>query len=335
VSDGIVVDDLFYLSFRHAGFGGVAFVDKQEKRAVHFDNAPRPSFSLARYQNLLFVSQENAGINIFDISARTSPQLIAKWTDYAANRLLVVDDYLISYSPHTKLRVMDVADIGAALVVEEVDAPQVLAMAAVNDHLLCVTNDQGLLIYRFHEGGKLELISQLRPPFPAQQFDQQVDIEVHDSVAYIANGRSGLLIIDVKDPTSPQLASSISLPGYSKGVRFHEDLVYLVTLRDGVHIVDVTVPTRPPRIATVPLSRLSKFLLIDDGLLYFFQDASGISAIPLPHFADRIKLQSRSQLNLVMSAPMYPGRYNLLVSNRHGMVSQSAVFEVYEETGLE
>lgn len=331
VSDGIVVDDLLYLSFNLAGVGGVAFVDKQKDTAVHFADAPKPSFSLARYQNILFVSQANAGVRIFDITIRTSPQLLADWSDYAANRLLVINDYLISYSLRTGLRVTDVADIGAARVVDELKAPQIVSMVAVNEYLVCVTYDQGLLIYRVHADGKLEQVSLLRPPFPAQQFDQQVDIHVQDGMAYIANGRSGLLIVDVSDPTNPQLVSTIALPGYSKGVRFHQNLVYLVTLRNGVHLVDVTLPTQPLLIGTIPLSRLSKFLLIDDGLLYFFQDASGISAIPLPRFAQSVKLQSRNQLNVVMPAPIYPGRYNLLVSNRHGTVTHNAVFEFYQE----
>ncbi|HMB15896.1 MAG TPA: hypothetical protein VKN62_06230 [Pelovirga sp.] len=335
VSDGIVVDDLFYLSFRLTGVGGVGLVDKQQRRAINLDNAPQPSTSLARHQDYLFVTQESDGVKVFDISDRTSPQLIADWPDYAANRLLVINDYLISYSLKTGLRVTTVADIGTASVVEEIAAPQILGMVAVADHLLCVTYDQGLLVYRVHDNGKLEQVSHLRPPFPAQQFDQQVDIDVHDNLAYIANGRSGLLIVDVKDPSHPQLLSTIALPGYSKGVRFHQNLVYLVTLRDGVHMVDVTTPAQPLMIGTVPLSRLSKFVLIDEGLLYFFQDASGISAIPIPQFAENVTLQSHNLLNVVMPAPKYPGRYNLLVSNRHGMVNMSAVFEIYQELVLE
>ncbi|MFO7812720.1 MAG: hypothetical protein R6V21_07120 [Pelovirga sp.] len=335
VSDGIILDNLFYLSFKHAGVGGVAFVDKEQSRAVHFDNAPRPSFSLARHQDLLFVNQQKAGVKVFDISMRTSPQLIADWPDYAANRLLVINDYLISYSLRTGLRVTAIADISAASVVDEMDAPQILGMVAIDDHLICVSYDQGLLIYRVHDNGKLEQVSQLRPPFPAQQFDQQVDIDAHEGLAYIANGRSGLLIVDVKDPTRPQLVSTIALPGYSKGVRFHESLVFLVTLVDGIHVVDVTVPAQPLMIGTLPLSRVSKFLLVDAGLLYFSQDGGGISAIPLPHFADRMTLQSHNQLSLVLSAPRYPGRYNLLVSNRQGIVNHSAIFEIYEKTVIE
>ncbi len=331
VNDGMLVDDLLYLSFKLAGVGGVAFVDKQQDRAVHFAHAPVPSFSLARYQNLLFVTQVNAGVRVFDITIRTSPQLLAAWPDYAANRLQVINDYLISYSLRTGLQVTAIADIDNPRVIDQLAAPQIVGMVAVDDHLLGVTYDQGLLIYRVHVDGKLEQVSQLRPPFPAQQFDQQVDIDVQGGMAYIANGRSGLLIVDVSNPVSPQLVSTIVLPGYSKGVRFHQNLVYLVSLRDGVHIVDVTLPAKPLLIGTIPLSRLSKFLLIDEGLLYFFQDASGISAIPLPRFANSVKLQSRNQLNVVLSAPMNPGRYNLLVSNRHGTVSHSAVFEVFED----
>jgi len=334
VNDGMVIDDLLYLSFKLAGVGGVAFVDKQQDRAVHFAHAPVPSFSLARYQNLLFVTQVNAGVRVFDITTRTSPKLLSDWPDFAANRLQVINDYLISYSLRTGLQVTAIADIDNPRVIDRLAAPQIIGMVVVDAHLLCVTYDQGLLIYRVQADGKLDQVSQLRPPFPAQQFDQQVDIDVQDGIAYIANGRSGLLIVDVSDPASPQLVSTIALPGYSKGVRFHQNLVYLVSLRDGVHIVDVTLPAKPLLIGTVPLSRLSKFLLIDDGLLYFFQDASGISAIPLPRFANSVKLQSRNQLNVVLSAPMNPGRYNLLVSNRHGTVSHNAVFEVFVNPSL-
>jgi hypothetical protein len=331
VNDGVVVDDFLYLGFNHAVFGGVAFVDKQKNTAVHFADAPMSSFSLARYQHLLFVNQANAGIRVFDIAIPGSPQLLADWPDYAGNRLQVINDYLISYSRRTGFQVIEIADISSPRVVEQLEAPQIVGMVAVENHLFCVTYDQGLLIYRMQHDGKLEQVSRLRAPFPAQQFDHQVDIDVQDGMAYIANGRSGLLIVNVDNPTSPQLVSTIALPGYSKGVHFHQNLVYLVTLGDGVHLVDVTLPAQPLLIGTLPLSRLSKFLLIDDGLLYFFQNASGISAIPLPRFAQSVRLQTRNQLQVVMAAPLYPGRYNLWVSNRHGTVSHNAVFEFYQE----
>ncbi len=335
VSDGMIVDDLFYFGFKHAGVGGVAFVDKRQDTAVHFPDASRLSLAIARYQDLLFATQTAAGLKVFDISTRTRPRLVADWPDYAANRLVVVNDFLISYSMHTGLRVTNVADINAVRVVEELAAPQIIGMVAMDHYLVCVTYDQGLLIYRVFADGKLEQVSRLQAPFPAQQFDQQVDIDVRDGMAYIANGRSGLLIVDINDPQNPQLVSSIALPGYIKGVRIHQDLVYLVSLRDGIHLVDVSRPAQPLLIGTVPLGRLSKFLLIDDGLLYFFQDTSGISAIPLPHFARSVKRQARNQLQVVMPAPTFPGRYNLLVSNRYGTVNHSAIFEIYEEPGGE
>lgn len=331
VIDGIVVDGFFYLSFNRAGVGGVAIVDQQKGIATPFADAPAPSSSLARYQNLLFVRQMNSGVRVFDMTIRTSPQLLAEWPDYEVNRLLVINDYLISYSLRNGLQVTAVADIGAARVVDQVEAPQIVSMVAVNDYLLGVTYDQGLLIYRVHDSGKLEKVNRFRPPFPAQLFDQQVDIHVQDGLAYIANGRSGLLIVDVSDPTNLQLVGTITPPGYAKGVRFHQNLVFLVTLRNGVHLVDVTRPAQPLLIGTIPLSRLSKFLLIDDGLLYFFQDASGISAIPLPVFAKSVRLRSRNRLNVTIPAPLYPGRYNLLVSNHHGTVTHNGVFDFYQQ----
>ena len=325
VTDGLVSDDIFYLS----SGGGVALVEKSEGRAQGFADALERSTALSRYRDLIFTAQATGGVQIFDVAIPDSPQLIADWPEYSANRLLVIGDYLVSSSPRTGLVVTAITDVGSAHTVDQIDAPQILAMAAEGDYLFCVAYDKGLQIYRVHGDGTLQQVSHLLAPFPADQFDQQVDIDVKNGIAYIANGYSGLLIVDVKNPVQPQLVSALGLPGYSKGVRYHDNLVYLVTLRDGVFIVDVAESARPLLVGSLPLSRLARFLLVDDGLLYFFQGASGMSAIPLPQFAQQSRLRSRNRLEVTMATPLYPGRYNLQVSNSKGLVSHHAVFDFY------
>lgn len=324
-NDVIVAEDTFYL----ANFVGMAQVDKNNGAVTAIPFVSRRSGSLARYQEFLFAAQADAGIKILDVSHHPEPQLAADWPGLFANRLLVVGDYLVvSYHP-SGVQLIDLADISSPHILDQLDSPHILSMATEGDYVFCMTYGSGMLTYRVHLSGRLELISRFAPPFPAQHFDQQVDIDVRDGTAYIANGRSGLLLVNVKNPAQPQLISTVALPGYSKGVRFHDNLVYVVSLRHGISVVDVSSAVRPRLAGVLPLSRLSKFLLIDDDLLYFFQDSSGMAAIPLPQFAEKIRIRSGRKLSATLPAPNYPGRYNLQISNRRGMVTHNAVVEFY------
>ncbi len=325
VSDGLVSGNIFYLS----SATGAALVDKNRGVAQVFTDTPERNMAVTRYHDLIFTAQATGGIRAFDVAIPDRPQLIADWPEYSAGRLLVVGDFLVSSGTRTGLMVTAIDDIGVPRVVDQVSMRQIVAMAAEGDYLFCVAYDQGLLTYRVHADGTLQQLSQVQPPFPADRFDQQVDIDVNGGIAYIANGRSGLLIVDVKNPAKPQIISVLGLPGYSKGVRFHQGLVYLVTLRDGLLIVDVSKPERPMRVGSLPLSRLSKFMLFDEGLLHFFQAASGMSAIPLPRFAQQRRLHSRNHLEVTMTLPQHPGRYSLQVGNRKGLVSHHAIYELY------
>ena len=325
VNDGLVSDHIFYLS----SATGAAYVEKNNGSVHGFTDARERTTAFSRYQNLIFTAQATGGVKVFDVTIPDRPQLIADWPNYSVSRMQVVGDLLISSSLRSGLMVTAIADVGSAPIVDHIDAPQIVAMATEGDYLFCVAYDNGLLTYRVHPDGKLRQVSHMTPPFPANRFDHQVDIDVKDGIAYIANGNSGLMIVDVKNPLQPQLVSALGVPGYSKGVRIHEDMVYLVTLRDGIFIVDVSALERPLLVGSLPLSRLSRFLLVDEGMLYFFQDASGMSAIPLPRFAQQQRLRSHNQLEVIMAAPDHPGRYNLQVSNRSGLVGHHAVFEFY------
>ncbi|MFO7765946.1 MAG: hypothetical protein R6V33_05890 [Pelovirga sp.] len=326
VNGGLVNDDIFYLS----GTSGVALVKKDEGRVQAFAEATERAMALLRYRDLIITLLATDGIKIFDVSIADNPQLAAHWPQFSANGIQMVGNFLVSSSPRTGLRVIDINDLTSFKIIDEQDAPQIVAMAAEGEYLFCVTYEQGLLTYRVHSNGTLQQLNHMLPPFPMGRFDQQLDIDIHNDIAYIANGRSGLLIVDVKNPANPQLVSTLGLPGYSKGIRFNEDLVYLVTLRDGVLIVDVAEPKRPFLVGSLPLSRVSKFLLIDEGLLYFFQDANGMSAIPLPRFAQQTNLQPGNRLEVMITMPTYPGRYNLQISSPKGLINHHAVFDLYE-----
>jgi|GEM_PF-7056015 len=79
-------------------------------------------------------------------------------------------------------------------------------------------------------------------------FNQMV-IRVVGSLAYIASGPAGLLIVDVADPASPRLLGSWNSPGLALGVDVVDGFAYLADQNSGLQILDVRDPARPASVA--------------------------------------------------------------------------------------
>ncbi|MFL5800496.1 MAG: LVIVD repeat-containing protein, partial [Roseiflexaceae bacterium] len=71
------------------------------------------------------------------------------------------------------------------------------------------------------------------------------NLDVIDTLAYLADGGGGLQIIDVSNPTSPTLRGSLDLPIYSLAVQVSDGLAYIAGREGGLAIVDVTNPAAP------------------------------------------------------------------------------------------
>jgi hypothetical protein len=79
-------------------------------------------------------------------------------------------------------------------------------------------------------------------------FNQMV-IRVVGSLAYIASGPAGLLIVDVSDPAAPRLLGSWNSPGLALGVDVVDGFAYLADQNSGLRILDVRDPARPVSVA--------------------------------------------------------------------------------------
>jgi hypothetical protein len=73
-------------------------------------------------------------------------------------------------------------------------------------------------------------------------------VAVDGTLAYIADGDSGVRIIDVSDPASPAETGSHDTPGSAYGVAVVGSLVYVADDGSGLRIIDVSDPTSPVEI---------------------------------------------------------------------------------------
>ncbi len=72
---------------------------------------------------------------------------------------------------------------------------------------------------------------------------------IKDNYAYVAVGQEGLVIYDIKDPTSMRLIGTCRTPGTAWDVWVSGDYAFIADLEKGLAIVDVSNPTLPKQIA--------------------------------------------------------------------------------------
>ncbi len=75
--------------------------------------------------------------------------------------------------------------------------------------------------------------------------DYAKDVFVAGGYAYVADGYSGLSIVDISDPASPVSAGNYDTPGYAEGVFVSGNYAYVADGGEGLRIVDISDPANP------------------------------------------------------------------------------------------
>jgi hypothetical protein len=79
------------------------------------------------------------------------------------------------------------------------------------------------------------------------------NVTVRDTLAYVANGKAGLQIVDVANPQSLQSAGGFYAQGKATALAVYKQYVYMAAAGSGVIIFDVSNPQAPIPIATTPV----------------------------------------------------------------------------------
>jgi len=113
------------------------------------------------------------------------------------------------------------------------------------------------------------------------------DILVQGSYAYLANGESGLQIIDVSDPSAPKKVSSLSTPGEAEAIHVQGDYAYLLDenveedkdKKTGLRIIDVSNPSRPKEVAFFDTPGKAEEVYVQGDYAYLADEKAGLRII--------------------------------------------------------
>ncbi len=321
------VNDLF-LDKRNVyvalGTQGAYYIEKSDPKQKLRSLSVSPSTSFASSGNLLFVTQGSDGIEIFDTSA-PDPVELTRWPHITASHLAVWQHFAISSRGIYGIECIDFNNLSEPVVTARLPDLHALAMVFDRGFLFVATKENGLLIFSVSEQGELNLKSHLTLPFPMSQFAMAIDVQVKNGFAYIANGRSGLMIADVRDPVNSKIVSSLGLSGGSKGILLQDSLALILNDTDGIDLVNIEDAHKPFVVGKMELPSLARYPVLGDGLLYLPRTKGSILTLPLPHVSDHIKIYSGKAV-IGFSGISNVGHYDLNISaGSHLIVVKDAV----------
>jgi hypothetical protein len=123
-------------------------------------------------------------------------------------------------------------------------------------------------------------------PFP--QFVEGV--AVSGTVAYVADGMSGLRIVDVSDPAAPFEVEAYDTPGYAEGVAVDGQYAYVADGHYGLRIVDVSDPAEAVEVAyAYPLNYVFD-VAVDGQYAYLAAAGAGLLVVDVSDPAHPLEL---------------------------------------------
>jgi hypothetical protein len=318
--DLLLVDDRLYVADAHKGLQLIDLsADGWLKQKQITD---RWAESLAVSRDRMYVAQGRDGLALFDVSSPGQPTELANWPDISAWRLANLGPYLVIGQGFAGLSLLDTRNISRPQVTDRLSDVHPLGIATDTGRVFVASKAQGLLIYRISAQGKLVLEHKVVLPFPMGRFAHAVAVAVKDAVAYVANGRSGLLVVAVAEGRRPEILASLALPGFSKQVRVRGDRAIVSGGQGGLSVIDIADPEHPRTLGKISITGLSRGLLVENERLYVGRNEMGVALVPMPLAAEKVERVSNHHVRVQLPAIRHRGLYDLHINNRLGYVVQ-------------
>jgi hypothetical protein len=194
--------------------------------------------------DLVYVADDQGGLQIVDVSNPENPYIIGEYTsEKSIVGVAVRDTFAYLAVNHTQggVRIINIADPENPVFVGEdnwyygynVVAPQ-------NDTM-----------YVYVAGGYWFVVEDVSfPQYPTfvRRFSTPGDIKgifVNDSIVYLACEQMGLHIFDLAKPDSEALVGWIDTPSNARNVFVKEGYAYIADGRSGLIIIDISNPANP------------------------------------------------------------------------------------------
>ncbi|WP_196803242.1 cadherin domain-containing protein, partial [Dolichospermum circinale] len=104
-------------------------------------------------------------------------------------------------------------------------------------------------------------------------------VQVVSNYAYVADGESGLQIIDISNPSTPTRKGNYDTSGYAYDVQVVGNYAYVADAYSGLQIIDISNPTNPTRKGNYDTSGYARGVQVVGNYAYVADNDGGLKII--------------------------------------------------------
>lgn len=105
------------------------------------------------------------------------------------------------------------------------------------------------------------------------------NVDVSGNYAYVAAGSTGLQVVNVSNPLSPQIIGSRDTPGTAIDVRIVGNLAYIADGESGLQVMDISNPASPTIIGSLDTPGIAQDVVISGTRAFIADGTSGLRII--------------------------------------------------------
>ena len=152
-----------------------------------------------------------------------------------------------------------------------------------------------------------------------------VDVAVAGNHAYIANGKTGLLIVDVTDPVNLVPVGVCDTPDNAVDVAVLGDHAYVADSDSGLQVIEIRDPTHPVRVGGFDTDGRATGVAVRGDYVYVADRSAGLHVIDISSPANPVLVRSHGVVDSAIDVTVW-GHLALVADSAFGLL----VFDVHD-----
>ncbi|HHH53008.1 MAG TPA: hypothetical protein ENK91_05065, partial [Bacteroidetes bacterium] len=271
------------------------------------------SSSIAKKDNIVYISQVYGNMQLIDVSNLNSPKFIKSLStnNGAMSSLKIKGNYL--FCDDNGLKVYDISDAANPIEISYLQVADPYKFKIIGNTLYSASYNKGLFLIDISDLNNLRIISNLgisgisydvdikdnlayvanenglhiiditdpENPFEVKYFDEQTGlhaVKIVGEYAYIGNGYNGIRILDISNIDSISVVKYINTKrGHS--LHINDNIAYVSSGYNGLRIFNITEIDNPVEIGYYDTPGEVRDLVLSDGHIFLADGNSGMSII--------------------------------------------------------
>ncbi len=244
-------------------------------RALGFLALGERGFGVAASGDFVYIAAGDSGLRVIDASIPSQPEEVT-FVDLPGYTTGVAVSGGFAYV---------IGDYGGGLRVIDVSAPSaprvVGSMERSGDGMIAVSGDHAYFTLR----STLWVADVSEPSAP--RYVDSVRLDVANAIAvsgeylFVADGGSGLVVVDVGTPSESRVVGAVGTPGRAEGVALAAGHAYVVDHEYGLRVIRMTTPSEPEEVGFVEsiAAGNSTRVAVSNGYAYVARYLAGLSVM--------------------------------------------------------